>query len=175
MKSNRRCHSNSVQIIQRQSKPWIHLLLNIVEDLLGVLLRLLAGVGVGKVGLIMCRISHHDHTKTISAAYLVATLNLTGVSFGTVDLAGLLHLGETVDLGLLSLKGKVEGIRFDSVEYLASGLVWSEEELLVITPSSRDLGCHSVTDLRDVYSCSMLAVSRHRRWVSCDLEASWMF
>ena len=36
-----------------------------------------------------------------------------------------IHLGETVDLGLLSLKGKVEGIRFDSVEYLASGLVWS--------------------------------------------------
>lgn len=42
-----------------------------------------------------------------------------------------LSLIDTVDLGLLPLEGLISGIRFDSTDFLASGLAWSEQELLV--------------------------------------------
>ena len=42
-----------------------------------------------------------------------------------------LSLVDTVDLGLLPLNGPIAGIRFDSTDFLASGLAWSDQELLV--------------------------------------------
>jgi hypothetical protein len=47
------------------------------------------------------------------------------------DSSTAIELVEVLDLGILPLKGLLSGIRFDSIEHLASGLAWSEQELLV--------------------------------------------
>ncbi|KAI0088571.1 hypothetical protein BDY19DRAFT_993956 [Irpex rosettiformis] len=79
-----------------------------------------------------------------------------------------LNLTDTLDLGPLPLEGSITGLRFDSADYLASGLAWSQKELLLF-----DISGLSVQALGSVQLAGIHNVLRHdHNYVTVGLKDS---